>query len=161
MGTETSRWDAAEHLDSREAVLAYLEAAFEDGDPELITAAFDDVARAKDITGAPLLSSTEVGEIRQMLEQAQDVSGAMSVSDETSSAEGTVVRRAAPARATLPPRRRSGMAYRRRKGSDTWHWCRNCNTWPTHDYDERATKPSSGDLCNTCKARDAAGSCTR
>ena len=30
MGIETTRWDAADHLDSREAILAYLEAVFEE-----------------------------------------------------------------------------------------------------------------------------------
>jgi hypothetical protein len=53
------------------------------------------------------------------------------------------------------------MAYRRRNGSDTWHWCSNCNNWPRHDYDERQTKPSSGDLCNQCKAKDKDGTCTK
>jgi len=53
------------------------------------------------------------------------------------------------------------MAYRRRNGSDTWHWCSNCNHWPRHDYDERQTKPSSGDLCNQCKAKDKDGNCTK
>lgn len=53
------------------------------------------------------------------------------------------------------------MAYRRRKGSDTWHWCRNCNNWPTSNYDERPDKPSGGDLCNECKAKDKAGNCTK
>ena len=53
------------------------------------------------------------------------------------------------------------MPYRRRTGSDTWHWCRNCNNWPTASYDERGTKPSSGDLCNECKAKDKAGTCRK
>jgi hypothetical protein len=53
------------------------------------------------------------------------------------------------------------MAYRKRNGSDTWHWCRNCNAWPTSNYDERETKPSGGDLCNECKAKDANGNCTK
>lgn len=48
---ETTRWDAADYLDSREAVLAYLEAVFEDGDPALITAALNDVAQAKSVFG--------------------------------------------------------------------------------------------------------------
>lgn len=46
IGIETTRWDVADHLDSVEAVLAYLEAVFEDGDPQLIAAALNDVARA-------------------------------------------------------------------------------------------------------------------
>lgn len=41
---EITPWDATDHLDTREAVLAYLDAVFEDGDPALITAALDDVA---------------------------------------------------------------------------------------------------------------------
>jgi probable addiction module antidote protein len=46
-GLQARRWDAAEHLDNAEAVIAYLEAVFEDGDPELIAAGLNDVARAK------------------------------------------------------------------------------------------------------------------
>ena len=53
MGIETTRWDPADHLDSVEAVLAYLEAVFEDGNPELIAAALNDVARARGLEGAP------------------------------------------------------------------------------------------------------------
>ena len=53
MGLETTRWDPADHLDSVEAVLAYLEAVFEDGNPELIAAALNDVARARGLQGAP------------------------------------------------------------------------------------------------------------
>lgn len=52
MGIETTRWDVADHLDSTAAVLAYLEAVFEDGDPGLIAAALNDVARARGLDGA-------------------------------------------------------------------------------------------------------------
>ena len=52
MGIETTRWDVADHLDSVDAVLAYLEAVFEDGNPELIAAALNDVARARGLDGA-------------------------------------------------------------------------------------------------------------
>ena len=38
------------YLDNPEAVAAYLEAAFEDGDPSLIAAALGDVARAQGMT---------------------------------------------------------------------------------------------------------------
>lgn len=47
MPLETKPWDAAEHLDSEEAMAAYLDAALEDGDPALISAALGDIARAK------------------------------------------------------------------------------------------------------------------
>jgi probable addiction module antidote protein len=46
MRLETNRWDAADYLESTEAVAAYLEAVLENGDPELIAAALNDVARA-------------------------------------------------------------------------------------------------------------------
>jgi len=49
--------------------------------------------------------------------------------------------------------------YRKRRGSDTWHWCKNCSLWPTSDYEERATKPSSDELCNQCKAKEKGGKC--
>ena len=49
--------------------------------------------------------------------------------------------------------------YRRRKGSDTWHFCRNCSQYPTSDYDERPDKPTYGELCNECKAKQARGDC--
>lgn len=48
---ETTPWDAAEHLDSGEMVVAYLEAAFDDGDPAVIAAAIGDVARARGMSG--------------------------------------------------------------------------------------------------------------
>ena len=43
----TRPWDAAEHLETQEDVLAYLEAALENGDPVLIAAVLGDIARAK------------------------------------------------------------------------------------------------------------------
>ncbi len=48
--TRTKSWDAAEHLKSDEEMAAYLEAAFEDGDPALVAAALGDIARAKGMT---------------------------------------------------------------------------------------------------------------
>jgi len=49
--------------------------------------------------------------------------------------------------------------YRKKRGSDTWHWCRNCKNWPTEDYTERDSRPGS-DLCNECKAKERTGDCT-
>jgi probable addiction module antidote protein len=48
--TKTVRWDSADHLDTAEDIAAYLEAAFEDGDPTLINHALGVVARAKGMT---------------------------------------------------------------------------------------------------------------
>jgi len=43
----TSLWDASKHLETDEDMVMYLEAAFEDGDPALISAVLGDIARAK------------------------------------------------------------------------------------------------------------------
>ena len=50
MTIETTIWDPAERLTSPEAIAAYLEAVFEEGDPALIAAALGDVARARGMT---------------------------------------------------------------------------------------------------------------
>lgn len=47
MALETRPWDPAEHLDTDEAALAYLQAAFEDGDTAMVVAALGDIARAR------------------------------------------------------------------------------------------------------------------
>lgn len=47
---KTTQWDAADHLESDEDMAAYLEAALEDGDPGVITAALGDIARARGMT---------------------------------------------------------------------------------------------------------------
>ena len=46
----TRPWDAADHLEDVDDVVAYLEAAFEDGDPGVIAAALGDVARSRGMT---------------------------------------------------------------------------------------------------------------
>ncbi len=53
----------------------------------------------------------------------------------------------------------SVVAYRRGKSQDTWHWCRNCSIWPTHDYEESSSRPTTGGLCNECHAKQRAGNC--
>ncbi|MCY4381655.1 MAG: putative addiction module antidote protein [Nitrospinae bacterium] len=50
MANQTKPWDAADHLKTKEDIVLYLEAAFEDGDPALIAAALGDAARARGIT---------------------------------------------------------------------------------------------------------------
>jgi probable addiction module antidote protein len=45
--TRTKKWDAADHLKSDEDMIAYLEAALEEGDSALVAAALGDIARAK------------------------------------------------------------------------------------------------------------------
>ncbi len=48
--TATTLWDPAEHLKTEEDMAAYLEAALEEGDVNLIAAALGDIARAKGMT---------------------------------------------------------------------------------------------------------------
>jgi probable addiction module antidote protein len=50
MALKTTLWDPSEYLDSPDAIAAYLEAAFEDGDPALLAAALGDIARAMGMT---------------------------------------------------------------------------------------------------------------
>ncbi len=47
---KTHRWDAAESLETKEDIAAYLDAVLEDGDPDLLRAALGGVARAKGMT---------------------------------------------------------------------------------------------------------------
>jgi hypothetical protein len=55
--------------------------------------------------------------------------------------------------------------YRKKKGKDTWHWCKNCSNWPTSDYDEQTlpgkTRPSTGELDNECLSKEDKGTCTQ
>jgi probable addiction module antidote protein len=50
MSLRTTAFDAADYLDSAEAVAAYIDAALETGDAAFIAAALGDVARAKGMT---------------------------------------------------------------------------------------------------------------
>jgi len=45
--TTTTLWDPATQLTTIEDVAAYLEAALQNGDPQLVAAALGDIARAK------------------------------------------------------------------------------------------------------------------
>lgn len=49
MKKATRKFDAAEYLDSPEMIAAYLEAAFEEGDMDLIRTALSDIIRAKGV----------------------------------------------------------------------------------------------------------------
>jgi probable addiction module antidote protein len=67
----TRLWDAAEHLETPEDMAAYLEAALEDGDPNLVVAALGDIARAKGMTNI----ARETGLGRESLYKALSVEG--------------------------------------------------------------------------------------
>lgn len=68
---KTTPWDASEHLKTEEDMAAYLEAAIEDGDPAVISAAIGDIARAK---GMSLIAS-ETGLGRESLYKALSPGG--------------------------------------------------------------------------------------
>jgi hypothetical protein len=53
--------------------------------------------------------------------------------------------------------------YVQAPGSDSWHWCENCTSYPsniakreTHPGKER---PKSGELDDQCKAKERNGDC--
>lgn len=47
--TKIAPFDAAEYLDSEEAIVAYLSAALEEDDPDLFLSALADVAKARNM----------------------------------------------------------------------------------------------------------------
>lgn len=71
MPLETEKWDVAEFLDSEEKVFAYIEAAFEDGDPLIIKKALGDVARARGMTSI----ARDAGVTREALYKALSEDG--------------------------------------------------------------------------------------
>jgi probable addiction module antidote protein/putative addiction module killer protein len=71
MALKTTVWDPSEFLDSPESIAAYLEAAFEDGDPSLIAAALGDIARAIGMTQM----ATQAGVTREALYKALSPNG--------------------------------------------------------------------------------------
>jgi probable addiction module antidote protein len=71
MTLRTTLWDPSEYLDSPESIAAYLEAAFEDGDPALIAAALGDIARAMGMTQI----ASRAGVTREALYKALSATG--------------------------------------------------------------------------------------
>ena len=55
--------------------------------------------------------------------------------------------------------------YRKRIGSDTWHWCTDCPDWPTDpktylkEWHAAKARPKDGELDNKCLARERDGEC--
>jgi probable addiction module antidote protein len=48
--TQTRTWDVVDHLQTEADMAAYLEAALDDGDAQLVAAVLGDIARAKGMT---------------------------------------------------------------------------------------------------------------
>ncbi len=68
---QTRLWDAVEHLETDEDMVAYLDAALEDGDPGVIVAVLGDIARAKGMTQV----AREAGVGRESLYKALSATG--------------------------------------------------------------------------------------
>ena len=71
MKLKTQRWDAAEHLETDRDMAAYLEAALEAGDPELVSVTLGDIARAKGLNEI----SRQTGLARQSLNRVLSPGG--------------------------------------------------------------------------------------
>jgi probable addiction module antidote protein len=71
MTTQTYAWDASDYLEIEEDIVAYLEAAIEEGDPSLMAAALGDIARSKGMT--QIARKTGLG--RESLYKALSVEG--------------------------------------------------------------------------------------
>lgn len=68
---QTYAWDASDHLETKEDIIEYLEAALEEGDPSLVTAALGDIARSKGMTHI----ACETGLGRESLYKALSIEG--------------------------------------------------------------------------------------
>jgi probable addiction module antidote protein len=71
MALKTTRFDVQDYLKTPKDRAAYLEAAFADGDPALITRAIGDIARARGMTTV----AKEAGVTRQALYRALSEDG--------------------------------------------------------------------------------------
>ena len=89
MPLETTAWDPVDSLTTPEAERAYLEAAFEEGDPALIAAMVGDIARARhdadrqgcrsdarhDVQSVPARRQSDAGDADECFESAGIESG--------------------------------------------------------------------------------------
>ena len=71
MALETTKWDPTEHFDSKAAILAYIDAALEDGDPAIISAALGNIARAEGMSKI----ARDTGLAREALYRSLSVEG--------------------------------------------------------------------------------------
>jgi two-component system, response regulator PdtaR len=58
--------------------------------------------------------------------------------------------------------RKTRLVYRRQSGSEIWHWCGNCSTWPkTEEFEQANFLPAGAEVCNECWIRNQDGACDR
>jgi hypothetical protein len=51
------------------------------------------------------------------------------------------------------------MRYRKTKGENVWHYCRNCSLWPASGYEESDAAPPAGEVCVECRSKDDRREC--
>lgn len=68
---QTTPWDAVDHLKTKEDIIAYLEAALEDGEPSLVMAALGDISRSQGMSEI----ARETGLGRESLYKALSIEG--------------------------------------------------------------------------------------
>jgi len=56
--------------------------------------------------------------------------------------------------------------YRRIKGRNTWHWCKNCHHLPGRFFDFRyieytKTRPTTGKFCKNCEEKEKRNNCKK
>jgi probable addiction module antidote protein len=107
MPLKTTRWDASEFLDSDAAIAAYLNAAFEEGDPGFIAASIGNVAKAKGMSQI----ARETGLSRENLYRALGDGGNPELSTMTKVIRALGMRiQITPATPARPTRRRRAAA---------------------------------------------------
>ena len=61
----------------------------------------------------------------------------------------------------ISPKEGTMPRYVKRKDSDTWHWCTNCSNYPTGlNVNVSYKKPTYGELCDECQAKEKEDRCT-
>lgn len=54
----------------------------------------------------------------------------------------------------------TNTSYRKKTGSDLWHFCANCPNWPELDFEEQsAAVPALENLCGDCREKKGRGEC--
>jgi|SRR5215213_1413866 len=107
MPLKSTRWDVSEFLDSHDAIAAYLNAAFEEGDPAFIAASIGRVAKAKGMSQI----ARETGLSRESLYRALSDDGNPELSTMTKVMRALGMRiQIAPAARVRPARRKRAAA---------------------------------------------------
>ena len=120
MVLNTTRWDAAETLNTKDDVVAYLNAALEDGDPELLKLVLGDIARSKGMTEIAKAAGLGRSSLYRALspegnpEFATVASVLKALGLRLAVAREGVSRRRAPPRGPVPPALRSEKAHKLR-----------------------------------------------